>query len=135
MLARSDLTPILDDEALTRHLGDAEARVLVEWLVDHAERLPGADEVLDREVRQLCLRARAIGRFVMLWCHQREQGAAVQLAAAERFHWPLPTSVSVDPCELMQAILAYEDQAVRDQGSRVRGQGSGIRKTRHTFGD
>ena len=33
------LCRILDDEALMRGLGDAEARVLVEWLVEEAERL------------------------------------------------------------------------------------------------
>jgi hypothetical protein len=99
---------ILSDEALTRGLGDAEARVLIEWLVDQAERLareasPGAAA----EVRRLCRRGRAIARFVGLWCSDARAGAT-QLAAAERFIWPLPPTVG-DPYELMQQIVAWEE--------------------------
>jgi hypothetical protein len=100
---------ILCDEALTRALGDAEARVLIEWLVEYAERLaaaaaPGATA----EVRRACRRGRAIARFVVLWCGG-ERGGACQLAAAERFAWPLPAT-AVDPCELMQHIVAWEQR-------------------------
>lgn len=104
------LRPIFADEALTRGLGDPEARALVEWLVEQAEQLaavrPTEGGALE-EVQRLCRRARAIGRFVDLWCHRRERGAALQLAAAERFPWPLPTR-TVDPCELMLDILGRE---------------------------
>ena len=62
---------------------------------------------MGNKVKQLCRRGRAIGRFVTLWCHDREWGAAGQLAAAERFAWPLPTR-AMDPCDLMQAILSCE---------------------------
>src|SRR5690348_3835463 len=93
------LRPILDDEALTRHLGDAEARMLVEWLVERAER--GAS------VAALCRRARAISLFVGLWCYRGDRGAAGQLANAERFDWPLPHA-DIDPCTLMECILYYE---------------------------
>jgi hypothetical protein len=96
MLTKDDLTPILADEALTRGLGDAEARMLVEWLVDQAEA--------GREVRPLCRWARAISRFVYLWCYVESHGPAIQLAASERFEWPLPATW-VDPCELMEQIL------------------------------
>ena len=67
------LSRILDDEALIRGLGDAEARVLVEWLVEQAERLEEtrSPERADDEVRRLCRRGRAVARFVMLWCHRR----------------------------------------------------------------
>jgi hypothetical protein len=103
---------ILSDEALTRGLGDAEARLLIEWLVDQAERLaresaPGAAA----EVRRLCRRGRAIARFVGLWCSGGRAGAT-QLAAAERFAWPLPTVVG-DPYELMQQIVTWEQGQVR----------------------
>jgi hypothetical protein len=78
--------------------------------VEQAERLAqitAIDSVGHHEVKRLCRRARGISRFVHLWCHMRERGAAVQLAAAERFTWPLPYETT-DPCELMQAILSCE---------------------------
>jgi hypothetical protein len=110
MLAKPLLNGILADEALTRGLGDAEARVLVEWLVDRAEeRATTADEV-----RELCRRGRAISRFVTLWCHEPARGAAHQLAATERFTWPLPTA-AVDPWKMMQAILAWETEELRQR--------------------
>jgi hypothetical protein len=105
------LAHILGDERLTRGLGDAEARVLVEWLVERAEHLACAAPAAQAaaEVGRLCLRGRAIARFVTLWGLPRARGAAGQLAAAERFHWPLPGG-AVDPCELMQGILRWETQ-------------------------
>ena len=113
MLSKRLLSPILDDEALTRGLGDPEARVLVEWLVGQAERsaqgVPA--EQAPTVVRRLCRRARSIGRFVELWCHRAERGAACQLAAVERFSWPLPT-VPLDPCDLMEEILSWEAEDV-----------------------
>ena len=109
MAPLSLLSPILDDDLLTRGLGDAEARAMVEWLVERSEanhaRL--TDEVCTREVARLCQRARAISRFVYLWCHQQLHGAACQLAATERFGWPLPTT-DEDPYDVMNIILEYE---------------------------
>ncbi len=111
MLSKPLLSPILDNDNLTRGLGDPEARVLVEWLVEQAEQL--ADSVAEpharAEVGRLCRRGRAIGRFVFLWCHQGDPGAACQLAAAERFNWPLPCT-PMDPCDLMLGILTWEGE-------------------------
>jgi len=109
MTGRTLLHPILDDEALTRRLGDAEARVLIEFLVEQAERLArdGPPQRAADEVRRLCRRGRAIARFVSLWCHDRTPGAAAQLAAVERLAWPLPDT-GIDPCELMQNIVGHE---------------------------
>jgi hypothetical protein len=109
MLARPLLRHILENDALTRGLADPEARILVEWLVEHAERL--ADTVSCEgtawgELHRLCRQARVIGRFVFLWCHQRSRGAASQLAASEHCFWPLPDSIG-DPCDLMQDILDW----------------------------
>jgi hypothetical protein len=116
MQANPLLHHVLDDDALTRHLGDAEARILVEWLVEQAERLAQSHAGnADQEVRRLCRRARAISRFVSLWSLQRLRGAAGQLAVAERFYWPLPEG-DLDPCELMQEILFWESQEL-DQSS------------------
>jgi hypothetical protein len=100
------LRPILFDEALTRHLGDAEARILVEWLVERAERL-AAEADAEARVQALCRRARAISLFVSLWCHRGQPGAAAQLANAERFDWPL-TEPEIDADILMEHILSYE---------------------------
>jgi hypothetical protein len=105
------LRPILRDEALTRHLGDSEARILVEWLVERAERLAG-DADGENKVRVLCRRARAIGLFVGLWCHRNQPGAAAQLANAERFDWPFPEP-GVDPDFLMEEILLHESRAAK----------------------
>jgi hypothetical protein len=106
------LRHVLHDEGLTRGLGDAEARMLVEWLVDWAELLADIAESEDeawQRLRQLCQRARAISRFVSLWSEQASRGAATQLAATERFTWPLP-SESLDPGELMGRILDWESR-------------------------
>jgi hypothetical protein len=87
MSLKSLLRPILDDEKLTNGLGDAEASALIEWLVARAEErhAQAGAEAVPPEVARLCLRARAIGRFVWLWCYRGAFGAACQLAATERF--------------------------------------------------
>jgi len=110
MIAKQFLSQILDNEALTRGLADPEARMLVEWLVDQAERLALAESTLENltnRVSGLCRKGRAISRFVGLWCHQDARSAALQLACTERFTWPLPTA-QIDPCELMDSILQWE---------------------------
>src|SRR5439155_19240079 len=95
MLTKEQLNPILADDALTRGLGDPEARMLVEWLVEQADR----DTADERRVRSLCRWGRAVSRFVHLWCYAGSHGAAIQLAASERLEWPLPAT-QVEPCEL-----------------------------------
>jgi len=101
---------ILDDEALTRGLGDEEARLLIEWLADWAERIAGRSatdaDVLAR-VERLRRRGRTIRQFVELWCHQYDYGAALQLAATERCRWPANDPYA-DPWNLMHQILDYE---------------------------
>ncbi len=108
------LRHILSEDALTRGLGDEEARVLIEWLVDWAELL-AKDSDNDREawdgLRRICRRARGISRFVQLWTDEYSRGPAIQLAAAEKFAWPLPI-MEEDPAELMVRILAWEDRTI-----------------------
>ncbi len=118
MLTRPLLNLILRDDNLVRGLTDPEARVLIEWLVERAEEATWEDneESSERMVRRICRRGRAIARFVWLWCHELDRGAAIQFAAVERFPWPLPTR-SVDPCILMQDILAWEDEAAPDRAA------------------
>ncbi|HKB02505.1 MAG TPA: hypothetical protein VKD90_09810 [Gemmataceae bacterium] len=106
------LRHILRDEAVTRGLGDVEARMIVEWLADRTERLAleSADEAAAwAQVRALCRRARVIGCFVRLWAVPASRGSAAQLAAAERVHWPLPSG-DVDAGELMEEILTWVDR-------------------------
>jgi hypothetical protein len=103
------LRQVLQSDSITRGLEDPEARVLVEWLVDKVDELKAGqatENTFPGIVDQLTRRARAIARFVGLWS-RGERGSAVQLAAVERFTWPLPTT-AVDPCELMNAILSRE---------------------------
>ncbi len=108
MLEKELLSPILLDESLTRGLGDVEARVLVEWLVERSEEIHRyGDREVPARIRELCRRARAIARFVYLWCYQMDHGAACQLAATERFAWPFPLP-DADPCDVMLDALAWE---------------------------
>src|SRR4051794_24543261 len=110
MAPKALLGPIFDNDALTRGLADPEARLLVEWLVERVELLSSQETsslVLEAQVRRWCRRARSVSRFVQLWCHQNARGAACQLAATERFAWPLPTE-AVDPYDLMRDILDWE---------------------------
>jgi hypothetical protein len=105
------LRHVLRDEAITRGLGDIEARMLIEWIANWTELLAEAARTDDDAwscVRRLCRRGRAIGRFVQLWC-EPNHGAAAQLAAAERFNWPLPNR-DVEAPDLMHHILAWENQ-------------------------
>ena len=106
------LRHVLRDEAITRGLGDEEARMLVEWVADWTELLADAarsDEEAWRLAAKVCRRARAIARFVGLWARPRGRGSAIQLAAGERLHWPLPTA-DVDPPDLMRHILDWENE-------------------------
>jgi len=118
MLTRPLLNAILLDEAIVRGLLDPEARLLIEWLVERAEEATWEHGEADSEkiVRRLCRRGKAVSRFVYLWCHQRAHAAALQLAASERFPWPLPMD-SIDPCILMQDILSWEDELPHDRAA------------------
>ena len=105
---------IARDESLTRDLGDEEARMLIDWVTDWAGLLMEAARDED-DARKLILRlsrrGKAIGRFVKLWCDpgKKERGGASQLAAAERFAWPLPNN-AIEPPDLMHHILTWENQ-------------------------
>lgn len=104
---------IARDESLTRGLGDVEARMLVEWVVDWAELLSDAARTEDdasRLVQRLTRRGKAISRFVQLWCLPKQRSAATQLAATERFTWPLPSSTRIVASDLMEHILNWESQ-------------------------
>jgi hypothetical protein len=114
------LDPILGDEALTRGLGDAEARVLVEWLVERAEELAQNADTEDagRTMGHLFRRARGISHFVRLWCLEQDPGAAGQLAVTERFLWPWPEP-GADACEVMQGIVTWETAYLDEEQLRA----------------
>lgn len=102
---------ILRDEAVTRGLGDVEARMIVEWLADRAEQAAAnqpTEAAAWARVRADCRRARVMSAFVRLWT-AGNRGAAVQLAGAERLYWPLPAG-DVDSGELMEGILGWVDR-------------------------
>jgi hypothetical protein len=111
MLSTPLVRHILRDEAVTRGLGDVESQMIVEWLANRAEH---AADTMPSEaaawalVHTTCRRARVIAAFVRHWS-VGNQGAALQLAGAERLHWPLPAG-DVDPGELMESILAWVDR-------------------------
>jgi hypothetical protein len=100
-------------------LGDAEARLLVQWLSDQAELLAESlpPEQATAELTRLLHRARSIARFVSLWCQPGRQGPALQLAATERFPWPFPVR-RMDPWELLQRIIHWENNLLAEQRSR-----------------
>ncbi|MCS7021044.1 MAG: hypothetical protein NZU63_04335 [Gemmataceae bacterium] len=105
------LRHILHDETLTRGLGDIEARMLIEWITDWAQLLVEAARCEADAwncIHRLCRRARAIARFVQLWSQPASRGAAAQLAATERFRWPLPNQ-PLEPPDLMHHILTWEN--------------------------
>jgi hypothetical protein len=103
---------IVNDESLTRGLGDIEARMLVEWLTDWADLLEDTipdEEDAQRQVTQLHKRAKAIGKFVVLWSDGESKAGAVQLAATERFQFPLPPEDYTGD-EVMAGILQWENK-------------------------
>ena len=77
MVADPLLHHILSDEHLTRGLGDPEARVLVEWLVEQAEDLMKQTNSEDAAtaVTWLCRAVEALAHFVRLWCLEQARGA------------------------------------------------------------
>ena len=101
---------VLRDEGITRGLDDPEARLLVEWLAQAGEALAAWQDtrLAAAEFRALLRRCRGLKRFVILWCHDRDHGAAAQLAQAEGFLWPLPRPEELDPCHIMERVLACE---------------------------
>jgi hypothetical protein len=111
MIAEPLYRRVVNDESLTRGLGDIEARMLVEWLVDWAELLEDtmADpEEAHREINKLTRKAKAIRNFVVLWTDSESKAGAVQLAATERFQFPLPPEDYM-PDEVMACILEWEN--------------------------
>jgi len=108
------LRRLAGDDSLTRGLGDVEARMLVEWIVNWGELLlSSAKNSAEAEslALRLARRGRAIARFVLLWKEPRCRAAAIQLVATEQFAWPLPASESITSLELMEQILNWEQAA------------------------
>jgi len=105
---------LVRDESLTRDLGDVEARMLVEWAVDWGELLTEAarsEAEAKQLVQRLLRRSKAIARFVSLWFQPTGRKSALQLAAVERFEWPLPDGdADQTPADLMEHILNWESK-------------------------
>lgn len=116
MGSHAHLAPILRDEAMTRDLGDEEARILIDWLIDWAEVFHRDAHQGPARIQKLWRRGRALARFVALWTGDRH-GAALQLAAAERFDGPLPNG-PVDAVILMQRLVQTESRHLREGAPR-----------------
>jgi len=111
--AQTLIERILDDESLTAGLEDPEARLLVEWLVEQAEKLARqahSEEQTRHLLEELCRWARTIRRFLLLWCYESNQGAASQLVATERFPWPLPPPSQTDAVTVLRYILDWYER-------------------------
>ena len=103
---------VLRDESITRGLGDIEGRMLMEWLADWTVLFADAarsDDEAWRMTNRLCRRARAINKFVQMWQNPATRNGAGQLAAVERFRWPLPPG-PIPTVRLMEQILNWENR-------------------------
>ena len=111
MLSTQMVRRVLRDDAVTRGLGDMEARVLVEWLAGRAEQLAATRPEAEAwaGLSRVSRLARVVARFVRLWADPGSRGAAGQLATAERLGWPLPAG-DADPDLLTAALLAWLDR-------------------------
>ena len=54
-------------------------------------------------------KAKAISKFVVLWSNDRSKGGALQLAATERFQFPIPEE-DCEADEAMARILKWETE-------------------------
>lgn len=109
MQAEMFVSRVLDDEGLVDGLGEDEAGLLVEWLVQRTERIAAsARQEADawKQVEALCKRARSITRLVTLACHDNDKIGAAQLAGRDRLPWPLPAGA--DAHQVLQHILSKE---------------------------
>ena len=90
MLPKLLLAPILDNDALTRGLGDAEARMLVEWLVEEADRRATGADAEEAAVRE-------VPALVPLGAEHQQVRAALVLprsATRPRCSWQRPNAIS-----------------------------------------
>jgi len=106
------LRGVLQNEAITRDLGDIEAAMLFRWTAEWAELLEEScesAEVAAEAIRRLVRRARGIAKFISLWTWPDSRASAFQLAASEQFRWPMPDA-GMDPDGAMAHILTWEDE-------------------------
>jgi hypothetical protein len=108
--AKSLIDRVLDDEAITAGLEDPEARLLVEWLVEqteHIARSAASPQQAKERVERLCHYARALRQFLVLWCYDKNPGSAAQLAATQKFAWPLPSAEEENALSILQQVLLW----------------------------
>jgi len=113
---KSLIDRVLDDEAITAGLEDPEARLLVEWLAEQTEyiaRSATSPQQAKEWVERLCHYARALRQFLILWCYDRNPGSAAQLAATQKFAWPLPSAEEENALRILQQILLWHAKNVR----------------------
>jgi hypothetical protein len=111
MLVDACIDQVLADARLTLGLEDPEARLLVEWLVDQAEKLPstGLNDAEQDLAWSLCYRrAKVLRQFVRLWCYRGRPEAAIQLAASEGLADHLPDSSVEEAPDVMLTLMKPE---------------------------
>ncbi len=100
------------DDHLIRGLGDAESRMLVEWLVDWAEMLADTisdEELVEKRFYKVRSRAQLICCYLRL-CQETDAHASLtQFTATQKLPWPLPT-LKIDTIELLDRILDWESR-------------------------
>ncbi len=108
--AKSLIDRVLDDEAITAGLEDPEGRLLVEWLVEQTEciaRNAASLQQAKERVERLCHYARALRQFLILWCYDKNPGSAAQLAATQKFAWPLPSAGEENALSILQQVVLW----------------------------
>lgn len=111
MVADACIDQVMHDDRLTSGLADPEARLLVEWLVDHAETIPqtGLGECDQQLAWTICYRrAKVLRQFVSLWCYRGRPEAAIQLAASEGMSEYLPDSSVEEAVDVMLVLMKQQ---------------------------
>lgn len=114
---RMDATPfidrILDDEGITGGLKDAEAKVLVDWLIASLKQRIRAvsDESKAEEIsRTLRRRARRIAKITELLCEQHDTHSASEIWKESGSKHSLDELELRDPTGVVKRLIQWETE-------------------------
>ncbi len=109
MSAESLVERILEDEGLTSDLDEAEATVLINWLVKRAEAVCAADpKTAETEVGNLRRFGRSVSRVVATW---RDEGASEAGEKARKAKLPWPPKNAATAGDVLNWLLAQAPNA------------------------